>query len=217
MKPKPLLSFFHSFVNRPSPPSLTSQRDRKSNTGTAVLEQRYRNNDTATTPQQHRSTTAMAIDPKAIIHPQAANSLYDTMSQLQSPHSLISNRLHSIANDALSVGPVAWDYGFVVVANQRSGSWYVNPELQADPVDAYFKSTDGHFGQWAFSLRRLNLGVLDAMNQYDQGGYVRRGVSPPAVVPCTVLIVRGPDASLSIRRAKVKACPTRWPRPFPSG
>lgn len=31
---------------------------------------------------------------------------------------------------------------------------------------AYFKSTDGHFGIWNFSLRRLNLGVLDVLGEF---------------------------------------------------
>ena len=34
----------------------------------------------------------------------------------------------------------------------------------------YFKSTDGHFDQWAFSLRRLNLHLLDILGE--QGGAV---------------------------------------------
>lgn len=31
---------------------------------------------------------------------------------------------------------------------------------------AYFKSTDGHAGEWNFSLRRLNLQVLEAVGVY---------------------------------------------------
>ena len=40
-----------------------------------------------------------------------------------------------------------------VLANLRCGLWYV----AAPDSTCYFKSTDGHFGQWAFSLTRLNL------------------------------------------------------------
>ena len=45
-----------------------------------------------------------------------------------------------------------------MIANERCGSWYVEPRLKKG--SAYFKSTDGHWGQWGFSLRRLNLEVL---------------------------------------------------------
>ena len=31
---------------------------------------------------------------------------------------------------------------------------------------AYFKSTDGHFGTWSFSLKRLNLGVLSVLGEF---------------------------------------------------
>jgi tRNA A64-2'-O-ribosylphosphate transferase len=45
------------------------------------------------------------------------------------------------------------------VANERCGRWYIPPERIAESV--YFKSTDGHTGQWGFSLRRLNLHIID--------------------------------------------------------
>ncbi|KAL9112844.1 MAG: hypothetical protein Q9227_002921 [Pyrenula ochraceoflavens] len=50
-----------------------------------------------------------------------------------------------------------------LVANERNGSWYVSPQLKAASV--YFKSTDGHTGQWGFSLRRLNLQLLDILGK----------------------------------------------------
>ena len=37
----------------------------------------------------------------------------------------------------------------------------------------YFKSTDGHTGQWAFSLRRLNLQLIDIVGKH--GGYATKG------------------------------------------
>jgi tRNA A64-2'-O-ribosylphosphate transferase len=39
-----------------------------------------------------------------------------------------------------------------LVANLRCGAWYT-PRPSAT---CYFKSTDGHMGQWAFSEARLN-------------------------------------------------------------
>lgn len=80
-----------------------------------------------------------------------------------------------------------------VIANERCGGWYVEsglrgtsfnasgPDEDKDDVDeaengktkrsddlgsAYFKSTDGHFGVWNFSLRRLNLGLLDVLGEF---------------------------------------------------
>lgn len=50
-----------------------------------------------------------------------------------------------------------------VLANQRCGSWYAHP-LEQSLSSCYFKSTDGHVGTWAFSLKRLNLQVLDVVS-----------------------------------------------------
>lgn len=82
-----------------------------------------------------------------------------------------------------------------LIANERCGSWYTptSSEAALAPActdaeraggesgerrksknaskshgSAYFKSTDGHFGQWGFSLRRLNWGVLRTVS--DHGG-----------------------------------------------
>lgn len=78
-----------------------------------------------------------------------------------------------------------------VVANERCGGWYVESGLRGTSFNAsgededdgdeasdgkvkrrdgwgsaYFKSTDGHFGIWNFSLRRLNLGLLDVLGEF---------------------------------------------------
>lgn len=50
---------------------------------------------------------------------------------------------------------------FALVANERCGLWYVPPSLRAESV--YFKSTDGHTGEWRFSERRTNLHLLDLL------------------------------------------------------
>lgn len=94
-----------------------------------------------------------------LIFPQTSASVSKTLKNL-SKHSLsLSNRFYSIAADAEFVRHVAAVLDLPVVANERCGSWYVQPELKAG--SAYFKSTDGHWGQWRFSLRRLNLEVLE--------------------------------------------------------
>ena len=46
-----------------------------------------------------------------------------------------------------------------VVPNRRSGVWYVSNAH--DSTTVYFKSTDGHYGQWDFNVRRMNLHLLD--------------------------------------------------------
>lgn len=80
----------------------------------------------------------------------------------------ITNRLRSICEDAGFVEGVAagpGGGGRPLVANERCGSWYIRPELKG--ASAYFKSTDGHTGQWKFSTRRLNLHLLPVIEKYD--------------------------------------------------
>lgn len=79
----------------------------------------------------------------------------------------ITNRIRSIDQDARFVLNVAEAYQLPLIANERCGSWYVPPDRKAG--SAYFKSTDGHTGEWSFSLRRLNLHVLDIIGR--EGGY----------------------------------------------
>ena len=82
----------------------------------------------------------------------------------------VGNRLRSIEHDAAFAREVAKAYGLPLVANERCGSWYIAPSDKAQ--SAYFKSTDGHNGQWSFSLRRLNLQVLETT--ITNAGYVLR-------------------------------------------
>jgi len=72
----------------------------------------------------------------------------------------IYNRLHSIAEDIDFVKTVRSTYQYLpILPNQRCGLWYVDPQM-ARQEPAYFKSTDGHFGNWSFNLRRPNLHLL---------------------------------------------------------
>lgn len=79
------------------------------------------------------------------------------LNQHSATHPL-SLRVHSITNDADFVRQQSRLLDLPLVANERCGAWYVSPESRA--ASTYFKSTDGHRGQWAFSLRRLNLHLL---------------------------------------------------------
>ena len=98
-----------------------------------------------------------------LIFPSAHTSLSTTLTDLRRTNLSISNRIQSIVDDASFVEDVASTFELPIIANERCGSWYIRPELKAGST--YFKSTDGHHGQWSFSLRRLNLQVLDVIGQ----------------------------------------------------
>ncbi|KAJ5759892.1 hypothetical protein N7520_007048 [Penicillium odoratum] len=100
--------------------------------------------------------------------PSAQVSISQTLSSLRRSALSVSNRLQSIEADAAFVQEVAEQYGLPLIANERCGSWYISPA--AKKGSAYFKSTDGHTGQWDFSFRRLNLQLLPLANEH--GGLV---------------------------------------------
>ena len=131
-----------------------------------------------------------------------APTLYRTLRSLRQATLSIPNRLRSILQDAQFVQDVVAQHSpapsgggagrpplLPVIANERCGSWYIAPERKAG--SAYFKSTDGHVGQWDFSLRRLNLRVLGFVGR--GGGAVivdstRRGKGMPDAFARTVPI-----------------------------
>jgi tRNA A64-2'-O-ribosylphosphate transferase len=77
----------------------------------------------------------------------------------------VHDRLRSIALDVGFVRSVADANPLLtVVPNLRCGEWYAPPEL-AGGRQAYFKSTDGHTGEWDFSLRRANMHLLPLIEQ----------------------------------------------------
>ena len=125
---------------------------------------------------------AQPLHQSDIIFPHLSNTpnFSSTLSSLKRSALSITNRLNSITKDSEFVTSVAASYNLPLVANERCGSWYIPLDLKVSSV--YFKSTDGHMGEWAFSLRRLNLQLLDVVNQY--GGCLivdstRRGKSMP--------------------------------------
>lgn len=99
--------------------------------------------------------------------PTLSSSLSQTLATLRRSTLSVTNRLRSIEADALFAQEVSQYYGLPLVANERCGSWYIPPENKAG--SAYFKSTDGHSGQWNFSQRRLNLQLLSIAREH--GGY----------------------------------------------
>ncbi|KAK9845521.1 hypothetical protein WJX81_008456 [Elliptochloris bilobata] len=115
-------------------------------------------------------------------------SYAQVLRQLKRRECGVYNCINSVLADAAFVREVAALYpGFPVLANLRCGLWYV-PEPAGT---CYFKSTDGHFGKWAFSLTRLNTAVARLAAQ--QGGVLvvdatRRGKTFPDALAKTVPI-----------------------------
>ncbi|KAI7848124.1 tRNA A64-2'-O-ribosylphosphate transferase [Circinella umbellata] len=119
------------------------------------------------------------------------NEYHAGANQIRKDHKNILNRLRSIQEDADFVKEISSLFPRLpLVANERCGSWYIDPtERQVHSV--YFKSTDGHMGQWDFNLRRGNLHLLDIINKY-QGCIIvdstRRGKRIPDSLSKTVPI-----------------------------
>ena len=71
------------------------------------------------------------------------------------------NCIASVVSDQHFVAEICGLYALPAFANLRCGLWY----LPAAAHRCYFKSTDGHTGNWAFSCTRLNLHVALAAAQ----------------------------------------------------
>ncbi|KAF2238716.1 tRNA a64-2'-o-ribosylphosphate transferase [Viridothelium virens] len=100
-----------------------------------------------------------------LIFPSQSVPIHQSVSSLSRSRFSITNHLHSIDRDSRFVCRVADVLDLPLIANERCGSWYVPTQRKKGSV--YFKSTDGHWGQWKFSLRRLNLGILDIVGEAD--------------------------------------------------
>ncbi|KAH6636941.1 initiator tRNA phosphoribosyl transferase-domain-containing protein [Chaetomium tenue] len=98
-----------------------------------------------------------------IIFPEQASQNFSHILGDLKRSNFITNRLASISQDAAFVEKVADALKLPLVANERCGSWYIDPARKAG--SAYFKSTDGHTGQWKFSSRRLNLHLLELIGE----------------------------------------------------
>ncbi|KAL9122007.1 MAG: hypothetical protein Q9187_001432, partial [Circinaria calcarea] len=102
---------------------------------------------------------------EGLIFPTASDNFSKTLAALKRSTLSVQNRLRSIEADAKFVKGVADNYGLPIVANERCGSWYIAPVEKHG--SAYFKSTDGHQGQWRFSTRRLNLQLATIIGEHD--------------------------------------------------
>lgn len=113
-------------------------------------------------------------------------SLHSVTKQLRQQSLSLKNRLQSIIHDAKFVASLDLP---VLVPNERCGLWYVPPQKRTD--SAYFKSTDGHMNEWAFSFRRLNLHLLPLLQKTGTVAVVdstRRGKLMPDALLKTIPI-----------------------------
>ncbi|XP_048543194.1 tRNA A64-2'-O-ribosylphosphate transferase-like isoform X1 [Triticum urartu] len=96
-------------------------------------------------------------------------SIYKAARRIKRRESTLYNALRSVADDAAFVAEIAalWPT-LPLVANLRCGLWYAQPRSLA--ATCYFKSTDGHAGNWAFSTARLNLHL--ALLAGERGGCI---------------------------------------------
>ena len=77
------------------------------------------------------------------------------------------HRLHSIDRDAANlkqnqcVAPLS---SYPIIPNKHCGAWYLSSPAQDGVIAAHFKSTDGHVGTYNFSLKRLNLPLVQLLS-----------------------------------------------------
>ncbi|TVY39295.1 Uncharacterized protein LOCC1_G006269 [Lachnellula occidentalis] len=124
-----------------------------------------------------------------IFSDQANHNFSKTLGELKRSTLSIHNRLRSIEEDAAFAKKIQAAYGRPLIANERCGSWYIDPETKGG--SAYFKSTDGHTGVWKFSSRRLNLHLLEIIGKNDGCIIVdstRRGKRMPDALSKTIPI-----------------------------
>ena len=101
------------------------------------------------------------------VAPGHGNPLYHAMREVERRSKRPANRLKSIAFDRKRTEAMLGSLGEVcdlaVFANQRCGAWYIPALSSQCPKSCYFKSSDGHYGQWSVGDSRLNLNVLDTL------------------------------------------------------
>ncbi|KAL6603927.1 hypothetical protein ACP70R_044288 [Stipagrostis hirtigluma subsp. patula] len=136
-------------------------------------------------------TMAAAAAPESSAEAAAGTlSIYKAARRIKRRESTLYNALRSVADDAAFVAEIAalWP-ALPLVANLRCGLWYAPP--RAFTATCYFKSTDGHAGNWSFSTARLNLHL--ALLAGERGGCMivdstRRGKRFPDSMSKTIPI-----------------------------
>lgn len=101
-------------------------------------------------------------------NPPANENIYRVTRRIKKTEQTIYNALRSIHDDSLFVSEIRHLWRELpLLANLRCGLWY------SSDFDGtcYFKSTDGHNGNWSFNTGRMNLHV--AMLAGDAGSLSR--------------------------------------------
>ena len=94
-------------------------------------------------------------------------SMNQVLKHLKREENSLYNCLNSIIHDSVFVRQTAELYpSLPVFANLRCGLWYISQPQHT----CYFKSTDGHYGNWSFSMVRLNWHV--ALSAAENGGAI---------------------------------------------
>ncbi|KAJ7604030.1 initiator tRNA phosphoribosyl transferase-domain-containing protein [Roridomyces roridus] len=143
----------------------------------------------------------------------------------------IFSRLHSIAEDILFVNQIHEFYPEMpILPNLRCGAWYTDPTLvrrshipEPEGLRAskkrqwpalvancpvYFKSTDGHFNNWSFTLRRPNLQLLHLVAaQKDGTGSVSNDDEAKIEIDDRIILVDSTRAGKRIPDALSKTVP----------
>ena len=148
----------HGFFRQPPTHDFHYIASLKSDPG--ATDQQVRHTESSPTQcMTHQTQHMNAVDAHhTVLFPHQHNSVGRVLRQLKKEDSSLFNCACSVSNDASFVEEVSKLYPHLpVVANLRCGLWYVR---QGDPT-CYFKSTDGHNGNWSFSTTRLNLHVAE--------------------------------------------------------
>lgn len=110
------------------------------------------------------------------------------LRQLKRQEVGLYNCINSVIDDVHFVKEIANIYpSLPLVANLRCGLWYT-PDCAGT---CYFKSTDGHYGNWGFSHTRLNLHIA-RLAAAENGCLIvdatRRGKTFPVSLPQVLLL-----------------------------
>lgn len=110
------------------------------------------------------------------------------LRQLKRQEVGLYNCINSVIDDVLFVKEISNIYpSLSLIANLRCGLWYA-PDCAGT---CYFKSTDGHYGNWGFSHTRLNLHIAH-LAAVENGCLIvdatRRGKTFPVSLPETFLL-----------------------------
>ena len=79
------------------------------------------------------------------------------LQSIQRDHTWLEEALESFPNDLETDDP------YPLVANLRCGLWYA--PTNRFTASCHFKSTDGHYGTWNFSIKRLNLNIITLLHE----------------------------------------------------